>query len=348
MASGQLLAEIYPQPTALDVAGQGILSFMDTLEISGKKYISAKRASEITGYARDYVGQLARGGKVSGTRVGKVWYVSEQEILNQKNGTALIETAKMKIMTAPRRSPEVSEAVQRKHMQTLVTLSLLQMNAGSVTKTWNSVNYFHEEGAHTPRLAPKILREETADLPNENIAISAIPNVVNTVPKSVVAAVPLRAYHRAITGDVDGMIVHKRTEVIHDVSPHSGSRTHHSSASKAQKKTHHRRTGTARMLFVVPSMAAFAAVLFYVGVSVGAEWQTGSVGTNLALAGDAKEGVRSLLELLVMVWDLGVSTVSWFYESILQSFGLYLSNGFQFVMDTPALLMELFSQLWEV
>lgn len=52
-------------------------SGMDELVISGKKYISSKRASELTGYAKDYIGQLARGGKVPATRIGRAWYVDE-------------------------------------------------------------------------------------------------------------------------------------------------------------------------------------------------------------------------------------------------------------------------------
>ncbi|MCX6703342.1 MAG: hypothetical protein NTV02_01465, partial [Candidatus Zambryskibacteria bacterium] len=46
------------------------------------KYISAKRAGEITGYSSDYIGQLCRGKKLTTQRVGKSWYVSE-ESLNQ-------------------------------------------------------------------------------------------------------------------------------------------------------------------------------------------------------------------------------------------------------------------------
>ena len=32
----------------------------DEMQIEGKPYISSKRASELSGYAQDYIGQLAR------------------------------------------------------------------------------------------------------------------------------------------------------------------------------------------------------------------------------------------------------------------------------------------------
>ncbi|MDE2213297.1 MAG: hypothetical protein KGJ34_02075 [Patescibacteria group bacterium] len=48
---------------------------MDALQISGKWYISARRAAKENGYHSDYIGQLVRSGKVKGTKVGRAWYV---------------------------------------------------------------------------------------------------------------------------------------------------------------------------------------------------------------------------------------------------------------------------------
>ena len=49
----------------------------DALVFSGKKYISSKRASEVSGYTKDYIGQLCRGKKIDSRLVGRNWYVSE-------------------------------------------------------------------------------------------------------------------------------------------------------------------------------------------------------------------------------------------------------------------------------
>lgn len=48
---------------------------MDELEISGKRYLSSKRAAKEHKYHADYIGQLIRAGKVVGTKVGRAWYV---------------------------------------------------------------------------------------------------------------------------------------------------------------------------------------------------------------------------------------------------------------------------------
>lgn len=41
----------------------------------GKEYISSKRASELSDYAQDYIGQLARKGLIDARRVGGLWYI---------------------------------------------------------------------------------------------------------------------------------------------------------------------------------------------------------------------------------------------------------------------------------
>ncbi len=58
------------------------------LYFSGKKFISAKRASEISGYTADYIGQLCRLKKLENRRIGKAWFVAENSLLEHiKNST---------------------------------------------------------------------------------------------------------------------------------------------------------------------------------------------------------------------------------------------------------------------
>lgn len=53
---------------------------MDSLEIDGKEYVSARRAAKEHGYVADYIGQLIRGGKLAGKKVGRAWYVSKESL----------------------------------------------------------------------------------------------------------------------------------------------------------------------------------------------------------------------------------------------------------------------------
>lgn len=59
---------------------------MDELTLDNKKYLSSKRAAQVTGYAKDYVGQLCREGRVTARLVGRNWYVLESSILEHRFG----------------------------------------------------------------------------------------------------------------------------------------------------------------------------------------------------------------------------------------------------------------------
>lgn len=59
---------------------------MDELTIGDKVYISSKGAAKLTGYAKDYIGQLCREGRVEARLVGRNWYVLEDSIREHRFG----------------------------------------------------------------------------------------------------------------------------------------------------------------------------------------------------------------------------------------------------------------------
>ncbi len=77
---------------------------MDELEISGKRYISTRRAAREHGYHSDYMGQLIRGKKVAGQKVGRAWYI-EEDSLNIYLGKALAPISKAAPVAAPTATP---------------------------------------------------------------------------------------------------------------------------------------------------------------------------------------------------------------------------------------------------
>ncbi len=54
------------------------------LSFEGKEYISASRASKLTGYNQDYVGQLARASKIPSRQIGNRWYVDKEALVAHK------------------------------------------------------------------------------------------------------------------------------------------------------------------------------------------------------------------------------------------------------------------------
>lgn len=61
---------------------------MEELLIDEKKYLSTKRAAKVTGYAKDYIGQLCREGRVKARQVGRSWYVLESDVRQHRFGSA--------------------------------------------------------------------------------------------------------------------------------------------------------------------------------------------------------------------------------------------------------------------
>lgn len=64
---------------------------MDEILIEDKKYISSKQAAKVTGYAKDYIGQLCREGRVPARLVGRSWYVLESAIADHRFGNPVID-----------------------------------------------------------------------------------------------------------------------------------------------------------------------------------------------------------------------------------------------------------------
>jgi len=54
------------------------------MQIDDKTYVSSKRASQSTGYAQDYIGQLARKSLIDARRIGGLWYVSMESLEGYK------------------------------------------------------------------------------------------------------------------------------------------------------------------------------------------------------------------------------------------------------------------------
>jgi hypothetical protein len=87
---------------------------MDSVVLGGKKYISSKRASEITGYAKDYIGQLCRAGKLDARRVGRNWYVSEEEAREHQKASKREATEAHTVQVASLRPRSIGEVSKNK------------------------------------------------------------------------------------------------------------------------------------------------------------------------------------------------------------------------------------------
>ena len=109
---------------------------MDEMSLGRSKYISTRRAAKLTGYAQDYVGQLVRQGKVKATKVGKAWFVLEDDALRLAGKPNGKESPERAIALLEKRSVTTTESV--------VSVSV------EYPKTWSSVHYFKDDSPLIP------------------------------------------------------------------------------------------------------------------------------------------------------------------------------------------------------
>ncbi|MDB5266024.1 MAG: hypothetical protein JWM39_737 [Parcubacteria group bacterium] len=124
---------------------------MNELTIDGKMYISSKKAADLTGYAKDYVGQLCREGHVEARMVGRSWYVLESSIRAHRFGGD------------PHAEP-VEAPVQAEPLTTPMD-------------TWEKPTYVPEMAPSMPiptvQRPPEVMPEPAPTVPDENILSTA-------------------------------------------------------------------------------------------------------------------------------------------------------------------------------
>ncbi len=274
---------------------------MDELDIKGKKYISSKRAAEITGYAKDYVGQLARSGKIAATRFGRAWYVEESAILAHVKAEAkTIPSAYAIKAPVPILSPHLYKPY-------------------NFPKTWGEVRYF----------------EDSADLlPKLSGVKSAVLEAPETVRISVIKPIPVPAQRKPEE-------TAQRIKILEDgiIRPNPVLRTANASTMKPEAFKTTSRAGKARRdlalyRLALPAIVAASVLLFFFGVS----GLFLSSGTEYTPARDAYtasvlpsfEHVGAILKDSPFVQP-GISALKVFTKTIQDSFWGFFKGGVDFI-----------------
>jgi hypothetical protein len=79
----------------------------DRIELGGEVYLSSVRAAEELGYTKDYVGQLARAGKIDAKLIGRSWYVLESSLREHKKSVHYT-------LTKPKKRRQAAPGVAKK------------------------------------------------------------------------------------------------------------------------------------------------------------------------------------------------------------------------------------------
>lgn len=164
--------------------------------IGEKKYISAKRAAKLTGYAMDYIGQLARAGKLDAQIVGRSWFVAEESLLGYKR--EIVDTVFSAEKSARKRGKKSSRKVARKARQTALSnvpaTGTKDVRLKFVSRTLTGKLSASDSAAGRPRrrrrsAAPAL---PVAATPREvaPLQAAALPEPVRSVMLPVVASMP--------------------------------------------------------------------------------------------------------------------------------------------------------------
>lgn len=144
---------------------------MDEITLDGKTYISSKRAAAVTGYAKDYIGQLCREGRVEARLVGRSWYVYEPslEVHKKDDGrkrTKDEESAEDGVAEIVAKTGENGEdkITQEEELATTPT----EVKVSDISNIYNDISnitYISEAQEELPKIEEKIQKiEEEARL----------------------------------------------------------------------------------------------------------------------------------------------------------------------------------------
>lgn len=127
---------------------------MDEILIDEKKYVSSKQAAKITGYAKDYIGQLCREGRVPARLVGRGWYVLESAIQDHRFGNP----EDSKVVETEEKAPEIAKTWEFPRYEATVTdvlPSINRLNDAKVTPEVALEEEVEEEEVVVPTEEPQ-------------------------------------------------------------------------------------------------------------------------------------------------------------------------------------------------
>jgi len=131
---------------------------MDELQISGRRFISSRRIAKDNGYHTDYIGQLIRGGKIKGQKVGRTWYVDAATFDAYLNGEGGAPAAEPQPVV--KAAPEQAEERVEEKIEVPAAKAPKEVTASVVIKKIETV-----EAVEDPEIKEETKKEDTVPLP---------------------------------------------------------------------------------------------------------------------------------------------------------------------------------------
>jgi hypothetical protein len=298
---------------------------VDELIISGKKYISSKRASEITGYAKDYVGQLARSGKIPATRVGRAWYVDESKLISHENSEG--EQEGTQIQQIPKAESPIESPfsrVQHTKQRTFTNVShALAVAPKDFQKTWSRIRYFEDDAVLFP--AVQETHDLSASLKREEDKIISDSRESNPVR--------LRVLQNSLNAHVQRSAFKASPETVPASKPKSMP-----ISAKTKTKIHSYRTskllsGNIQLAFLTLAIFLLSGGILASGLLISSHLAISEgTGAYTANALFSYENAREVMASSPILQG-GIHALIDFFSTIFNSFWVLFSKGLQFLFD---------------
>lgn len=306
---------------------------MDEITLEGKVYISSKRAAELTGYAKDYIGQLARSKKITATRVGRAWYVLQADIQQHASGDDVssrkIEDIQEKEVvdsksSVTKESSEIPSSLRVESPQGFTrALSTLQHNSPTqnVFKTWGSIQYLKDDRP----LFPQNLNRDGFTTNEHKVAVTISKNTNDTKQPDIAS--------------VSKVISNDSTKIPR---PNVLKNENHSSLSFAQSRLNDiKRKKVKKESFDDPLALTYAFMFFFLVLSMGvfggfyipSEWVYVDYTHSLANATESGVTFDFIISYFVEIFDQGVSLIMDFLAIIFSSLGTLFDSGLEFILN---------------
>lgn len=304
---------------------------MDELDVGGKRYISSKRGAELTGYAKDYIGQLARAGKVPGTRFGRAWFVEEAALLKHL-GAEMTQTEEV-VVAPPSSNVAVSSMALNPVQAKKPLLSRHMITPAALPKTWSSVQYLHDDSDLFPAVSPHVVDVPIAPTPSPMSAVGEKKESEVRVPIHVAPSAV--AVDKRVALLVDG--IRPRSAILRvaqaSVMPTPKAPEIKKEANKSvaplRRSVPVRWSPGSFVNAVAVSIVVFGSLLSF------SFMKNLSVGSTEVLTASSIYGLTDFLELLknARIFDAGMETIRSFYTMLVESFSLYLKTGLTFILE---------------
>lgn len=158
----------------------------NALVFNGKAYLSSVRASQLTGYTTDYIGQLCRANRADCKLVGRTWYVEQTSLCGRKVQKRISENSPKGMTVEIKRKGTYTE--RQKYL-----VEELSRRSSYIPKNEEQIMFEFDDAP----LYPLVSRELPRDLaPKIEMSISSAKESV--VSKGIASPIQVhRSYNRS-------------------------------------------------------------------------------------------------------------------------------------------------------